>query len=202
MEGSHSLTKIVVTDSTYVWGETQLTFSPKHFAAVSETSLPSFPTENVQMKLLKWLIAASSSSKIVVWWNITAAKVSLLVTLLHCSTNLFLKMQQNYFKRYLSQVYHFWPKCWVKPKARSRNLKLLRPLVFNIVQFKINNFPLTSRLPFCQLWQNINLWKGGLHLLKSSWFYNSKPLLCFAITLPQNIYWKSETCINFLKFCF
>ena len=37
---------------------------------------------------------------------------------------------------------------------------------------------------------------------KEAMFYSSKPLLCFIITLLQNIYWEWRTCFNFLKFCF
>ena len=35
--------------------------------------------------------------------------------------------------------------------AFSPNMKFLRLAIFKILQFKINNFPLTSVLPFCHI---------------------------------------------------
>ena len=71
------------------------------------------------------------------------------------------------------------------------------------MQFKISRFPLTLALPFLSvLWQKINFGKADLHLLKSSKFYISKPVLCFTIPLPQKVFGESRTGCQFLKYCF
>ena len=89
--------------------------------------------------------------------------------------------------------------------AFSPNLKfLVRLSVFKILQFKISRFPLTLVFPFYQYCDK-RLTLGNLAYVywkAASWFYCFKPVLCFTITLPQNIYGESRTCSQLLKFCF
>ena len=89
-------------------------------------------------------------------------------------------------KGHSSQVFHSWLKSWNKPKKHFQQLK----------SFYV--FPFSK---YCSLKWIINqLLESLLTFIEKQLFYSSKQLLCFATTLPQNIYWESGACSNFLKF--
>ena len=56
----------------------------------------------------------------------------------------------------------------------------IRLAVFEILQFKVNNFRPTSVLPFFQYCdRSFNVWKADLNLLEKNLIYNSDPFTLF-----------------------
>ena len=84
-----------------------------------------------------------------------------------------------------SQVFHFRPKCWEKPKMYSHQVLTFSRFQDIAVQssqfssyFSVAILPvLWQILPV--LWQKINFWHVGLNLFEKQVIYNSDPLLCF-----------------------
>ena len=139
-----------------------------------------------------WLSSQNSLKKLTVWpnQNIKTAKYRPAV------------LAAVALNRHSSQVFHFWPKCWEKPKMRSHpgwtsafcRFQDMAVQSFLIILFQRCHFTCIvtevylreTRHEFTEKAANLQFW----------------PFLCFDNNTAENTFWKLRTWSNFLQFCF